>query len=262
MEINKELLNRGLPKWPQMIVTGKKLTEGQALEIIRRTDSFFNYPSGNNHSFIKKAVEILEFPYDRDLWKIKDTEERFKKYEEYKNKKEEFHDKWGTIETEYVHNSWISCAYIGGTHGWCHPDGTIGYSDNIGKYPSAEEVYTEWCLLVKEFPFIDVGVTLMDGEYCEDNISPVVSFRIKNGEVEVINPEIEDVHKEHEKVENREIDEVVIAKRLMDDSFENAIPLEILKQWHDKIFGVNIDDNYYTDWHRCPITVIKPFNLK
>lgn len=39
--MNTELMERSLPKWPQMIVTGTPVSEMQALEIIRRTDVFF-----------------------------------------------------------------------------------------------------------------------------------------------------------------------------------------------------------------------------
>ena len=56
------LLDRGLPKWPQMLVTGASVTKEQALEIIRRTDSFFSYPHGNDHAFVEEAVRLVGFP--------------------------------------------------------------------------------------------------------------------------------------------------------------------------------------------------------
>lgn len=44
-----------LPKWPQMIVTGKPVTIDQAKEIIFRTDSFLTssdeFAGGNNREF-------------------------------------------------------------------------------------------------------------------------------------------------------------------------------------------------------------------
>ena len=44
-----------LPKWPQMIVTGKRVTVDQAKEIIFRTDSFLSdasdYSGGNARNF-------------------------------------------------------------------------------------------------------------------------------------------------------------------------------------------------------------------
>ena len=269
MEINnKELLNRGLPKWPQMIVTGVKLTKEQTLEIIRRTDTFMIGHDGNDHDFIKKARKTLGMPEEKRYWdeEFKNldgthNDDAYNKYNrEFWNKSQEWQGKWGVIETEYVHNSWISCAYIGGTHGWCHPDGTIGYSDNIGKWPNTEEIYNEWCLLAKEFPFIEIGVTLWSGESCEDNTRPVVSFKIKNGEVEIIDPEIEDVHEKHEIVEHQELNEFTLLKRLSGHSMENTIPLEILKQWHDKVFGISLEDEYINC--KLPFKFARPYNLK
>lgn len=57
-----ELLNLGLPKWPQMIVTGQSVTVDQAKNIILRTDSFLTDPykwsGGNNHKFNTKYREM------------------------------------------------------------------------------------------------------------------------------------------------------------------------------------------------------------
>ena len=36
--MNEELLDVGLPKWPQMIVWGESITTEQAYDIIMRTD--------------------------------------------------------------------------------------------------------------------------------------------------------------------------------------------------------------------------------
>ncbi len=50
-----EPLNIALPKWPQMIVTGKPVTIHQAKDIILRTDSFltdsYEHAGGNNQEF-------------------------------------------------------------------------------------------------------------------------------------------------------------------------------------------------------------------
>ena len=51
----KELLGRSLPKWPQFLLSGQSILREQALEIIRRTDSFFAFPkyAGNNAQFLQ-----------------------------------------------------------------------------------------------------------------------------------------------------------------------------------------------------------------
>ena len=106
------LLNRSLPKWPKMVVTGKKLTVEQALEIIRRTDSFFSYQSGNNHAFIKDAQIVLGMPikkesYDKEF-KNQDGSPNYdsyrKYYDQYSEESDNWKERWECIETEYDHN--------------------------------------------------------------------------------------------------------------------------------------------------------------
>lgn len=233
-----ELINRVLPKWPQMIVTGEKITEKQALEIIRRTDSFFSYPSGNNHSFIRKAKEAVRY---KDTDEYKPDVPYSDKSREYWELREEYRKKWGFIESEYITNSWISCSYIGGVHGWCHPDGAIGYSDNVGKWPSVEEIYNEWVAVAEAFPFLELGVTLMSGEDCEENTFPIVSMKISNGTVQLVDPAQEDVHSSM-KSENNPKDKVQSFVRNFYTRSENAISLNILTEWGNKVFG---EDNIF-----------------
>ena len=152
-------------KWPQMIVTGTPVTLEQAKEIIRRTDSFFRHGGGGNNQEYEKAVcKLLGIKRLDDLWEIEDTQQRMKAFSKQEEHTESRLKKWQYIETEYVYNSWISSCFVGGPHGWCHPDGTIGYIDNIGKWPSAEDVINEWSLIAKEFPFLDLIVKLVEDE--------------------------------------------------------------------------------------------------
>lgn len=186
--MNKEqYFNKHLPKWCQMLVWGEPVTHEQAMEIIIRTDSFFEYASGNNQKFnesLKNKIGFVDwFDFEKQY---PDREFKFDKYNEYMKFEEEFRNSIKYINTEFVNNSWISCCFIGGVHGWCHPTGEIGYVDNIGKYPSVEEVYNEWVLLSKEFPFLNLYVTLMSGEGCEDERHPVVTMKVENGIVTFI----------------------------------------------------------------------------
>lgn len=176
---NEQYFNKYLPKWCQMLVWGESVTHEQAMEIIIRTDSFFEYASGNNHKFNESLKIKLNYPDN-------DYNMPYEKWNEYYESKEKFDKSVKRITTEFVNNSWISCCFIGGVHGWCHPTGEIGYVDNIGKYPSVEEVYNEWMLLSKEFPFLNLYVTLMSGEGCEDDSYPVVTMKVENGIVEFI----------------------------------------------------------------------------
>lgn len=235
--IVKELMNRALPKWPQMIVTGTDVAKEQALEIIRRTDSFFAWQSGNNRGFIDEAIRILKMP-------VLETGQTPKEFQEYWKKQDAWKNKWGLIETEYVTNSWISCSFIGGPHGWCHPDGSIGYADNVGKWPSIEEIYDEWVRITAAFPFLELEVTLMDGEECEDFTEPVVSMLIRNGVVELVNPKERNLHKEFGRKKEAVKDIAECIKLIIGGrSVENAIPLEQLQRWSCQVFG-EISDNW------------------
>jgi hypothetical protein len=172
-------------KWPQMLVTGKSLTIEQAKDIILRTDSFFldgafsKYGGGNNHEWGDWARSVL----GTKEWVALEEEDRDKRpsWGEMSEALEPIRKKLGHIRTEYVHNTWASSCFIGGPHGWCHPDGRIYYDDNIGKWPSISAVIEDWEKLVEAFPYIEVAVTLFDGEDCEEDKKPITSFVIKDG---------------------------------------------------------------------------------
>ena len=186
-----DLMDLGLPKWPQHIVTGAPLSVEQAKEIIRRTDSFFNGSGGNAREWNKTIHRRLKIPeVDHGGCAVDHIRAAYERVDEWRRR-------WGTISTNYVHNSWISCAFIGGPHGWCHPDGAIGFVDNVGKWPTVKEIYDDWSLLAATFPMIDVGVTLMSEESgSDDSTWPIVRMRVKDGVVKLVEGS-GDVHASH-----------------------------------------------------------------
>lgn len=133
----------GLPKWPQMRVWGPSITPEQAREIIIRTDQFWRGYGGNDHDFQRRLCDAVGFPYmdygDRNMdWRAaSDGQERFR-------------ESIGYVSTEYVHNGWISNAFIFGPSGWCHPDGTIHFVHNVGKWPSVREIMDDWAVIARE----------------------------------------------------------------------------------------------------------------
>ena len=169
-----------LPKWSQCIISGDPITEEQALEIIRRTDSFMRGGVGNNKHFIEKANSILripqikDYPCDREGW------------DRYYEDRESFQKKWGFINLEYLSNHWVSSPWVGGPNGWCHPDGTIAYRHNIGKWPEVKDIYNELRTIATEFPFLSFTCTLVNGEEEEVNRTSVVSFKISRGKIRTI----------------------------------------------------------------------------
>lgn len=213
----------GLPKWPQCIIKGDKITEEQALEIIRRTDSFFHGFAGNNHEFNNKAYKIIKRP------NIDDRDEYL--FEDYWDDVKEWNNKWNLLDTHYLANHWISSSYIYGPHGWCHPNGIIEYHYNIGKYPEVEEVFNELCMYAKEFPFLNMTVTLMSDEECIDESEPLVSMKVVNGCVDFIDTLSKDELNYKEYV----IDFNNVFS--LDRSSENYFSLDQLQKWHDEVFN-------------------------
>lgn len=188
-----------LPKWPMMYTTGIPMQPEQAWEIIRRTDYFFYY--GGSHSqpgqFEYDLAKLLGMPLDRDDLYTLDQEARHAAYNEQRQQREAFWERWGLISLAYLPTGWVSSSYVYGPHGWVHPDGQVGYLDNVGKWPSVAEIEEEWQTLATAFPFIEVGVTLMSGEHNEENIHPMVSLYVKEGKVRLVDPDAWDVHRDH-----------------------------------------------------------------
>lgn len=211
----EEAFKIGLPKWPQCVINGDKITEEQALEIIRRTDEFFIFLSYNTFEIGVKSRQICRYP----------ERSNFIDEDEYYEAVDKFREDWGMIETECIFNAWIDSYWVGGYHGWCHPDGTIAYCNNIGKYPSVEEVYNDLCILGKNFPFLSFNCTLTNGEedYCDTSL---VTMKLINGKVEFIDTI------PFEKLEFNGIkDGFRPGKR-------GCIGLDQIQKWADTVYGV------------------------
>lgn len=216
----KEILYRGLPKWPQMYTTGIPVTAEQAKEIIRRTDYFFSSPfaGGNDRAFDKKWHSRFGMP-DRD------------DYNAWSQMEAQYHKLWEYISTDYVNNSWISSSFIGGPHGWCSPTGAIGYTDNVGKHPGGDQVYEDWVKIAKAFPFLKIGVTLMDKEDCEEDKLPVISLAISNGEVTVHDPQVVNVHEGHPIPKRWDMDQAMMNIAFDSRNREHGLSTEWLEDY-------------------------------
>lgn len=192
-----EKLSRiGLPKWPQMRVSGPPVTPEQASEIIRRTDTFISHGyDGNDRAWNRHARLLMGIPQEKKIDFPRDdaTEEERAAFRDswnnYYADLQKWQEDWGVISTGYVHNSWISCCFVGGPHGWCSPSGDIYFRDNVGKWPSPEELVKDWAVLAQEFPFLDLEAVFMSGESCEDYIRPVFGLLVREGRVEVFLPD-------------------------------------------------------------------------
>lgn len=232
-----DLLDRGLPKHPQMLVTGSPVTKEQALEIIRRTDSFFDFPHGNDREYVRAATEIIRFPKQPDM----DHENFPTEWPKYWDATIKWKQDWGYINTQFVNNDWLSSMYICGPHGWCHPDGTIGFAYSIGKHPGIKAVRDDWQLIANAFPFLELEVTLMNKEPGEEDILPVVSMLIRNGQVHLIDPDTQDVHANRTISQPESISEDTVRQCVMlhPSLREHAISLDQIKIWADEFKSKN-----------------------
>lgn len=181
-----------LPKWPQMKVIGTPITVDQAKEIIFRTDNFLNYVGryggGNDRKFkarfdkntgYNKLNQFTELPFTDDAPNVRTARYAANMAED------RLYHMLQNIKCEYVVSDFGSTCYAGGPHGWCHSDGTIKFMDNVGKWPSVSEIHDEWQKIASTWEFLDIYVTLMNKESCEENAQPLVTFHIKDGTVSV-----------------------------------------------------------------------------
>lgn len=183
------LREKGLPKWPQMLVSGKRVTIDQAKDIIFKTDTFFINEStvggGNNQNFNDYYREIAGLNDFRKYFRYAGNQGQvLVDWHRLSFSKDLLRDHLQVLDLSYLNTDWGSSNYVGGPHGWCHPTGEISFSDNIGKWPDTSEVEIEFIKIAKAFPYLELVATLMDGEDGEEN-SPVVNFFIKNGEVQL-----------------------------------------------------------------------------
>ena len=160
-----------LPKWPALLLKGTSVTPKQASNIIMRT-STLDYFSTNSKEFEKALTKVCG------------------KHCNTTHPHEEIYEKIGSIANDlnYLLNKQICSCWIGGLHGWCSWDGKIETSNyNIGKYPSIEEVFKEFSLIAKTFPYLEFEAQLLSGETCETDTHVVVTFKVKNGVCKEIN---------------------------------------------------------------------------
>lgn len=159
-----------LPKWPQCVIFGDDISEEQTRNIIRRTDIFF---SKLDYTLSAGLLNLEELEIIDSLNLCIENIDRFKK-------------EIGFINTNYIINSWVSCTWICGCHGWCNPTGLLGFRNNIGKYPVIEYVLNDWKSIAKEFPFLNLTCTLMSDEEGVLKRRPIVTLEVNKGSVKIL----------------------------------------------------------------------------
>ena len=213
----------GLPKWPGLLVSGKKITPEQAAEVIIRTDSTipdFTYAS-NDRIFERELSKLFGIPENADdisQW----------------HKLQELRERLGILSLSYLHNSQIISSWIGGPHGWCRWSGSIFANNyNIGKWPSISEVEEDWITIAEAFPFLDLRCQLLDNEICEGNGTAMVEFIVQNGTVITQIPEKNMIEPVDEAIEK-------FFYSWGNPSRERGISIDALKKELERIYNGNI----------------------
>ena len=172
-----------LTKWPRLIVVGEKVTGEQANEILVRT-FHWHYFSTNDHEWERMVANLVGAPPDYHEATIKNGMSS----EDWHALQDEFLATMHELDLAYLYNERIMSSWIGGPHGWCDWDGTIGTSEyNIGKWPSIQDVTEDWKEIAEAFPFLTLTSQLVPDE--GDAEMSVVRFEIAEGTVSVIEKE-------------------------------------------------------------------------
>lgn len=144
-------------------------------------------------------------------------------YGRYKNWSYNF----GCIDLEYLYNDFIHSAFVGGANGWCHPDGTIEYHYNIGKWPEVHEVFSDLVKIATTWPFLKFTCTLMDNEWCEEH-KPLVSFVVEDGSVDIVDPDSIDLNVEEGQISD-DLKDVFL--KVLEKGYDSAISRETIESW-------------------------------
>ncbi len=212
------VLGRALPKRPQMYTTGLPVSIEAALEIIRRTDSFFCNHGLQFHPWPRTVAAHVRKPLNRP--ESEDTAWR---------------REWGCVSTDYVYNEWVYSCFAYGPHGWMHPNGNVGFIDTIGNWPTVSEIVEDWCKLANAFPFLEIDVTLRD---LSDPTQPdhVAGLRIRGTRIHLVDPDVTVLHKDHPDAErgNPHGDTVISSLRgasATDGGWHSMINLKQIERW-------------------------------
>jgi hypothetical protein len=151
-------------KWPRLVVAGQPVTEDQADHIVVRTNSWMRRLFSNDKPW-QSAVEalVVDFGYPPESHShatqgVNQIGDRWRRLGTWC-------DRLGILNLHYLHNDRVMSTWVGGSHGWCDWDGTIGCTSyNIGKWPSDDEVTEDWQKIAAAFPFLDLTAQVIDDE--------------------------------------------------------------------------------------------------
>lgn len=177
-------------KYPDVFIWGKPVTSIQAEDIIRKTDytifenvgldCYDNSPRGRwlewSHKvlglFIGSPISHME---DNAKWRLIRGPNGLLDHVKME---------LGCLRLQYFPNF---LAYSSRLSGWCDPSGDISMAGFTGsKWPTDKEMFNEWKLIAKAFPFLDLTCSVMGDERGDKepkDYPDSVTYRVKNGKV-------------------------------------------------------------------------------
>lgn len=230
-----------------IVVNGKKVSKEEAIEIIRRTDAFYEKLwNGNNHKFnrllyklsgVRADYEAIDRDHsccDLDYRYMLDGDDiidKIRAYDEWKT------EEWGCLGLHHLLNQWISCCSVEGPHGWISPEGDVGGLLWGGKYGVDEDELEEDLIKVAEtWPFLDFTTYLVKQG---DPFWVYAEWKVKDGKVAKVRGDYETKN-----IVYNGIDEEIYNKHLQEAEFPECWwSLEELKNlWPDKlIYGGRVE---------------------
>lgn len=120
-------------KWPGVVIVGKPLTPEQVIDVVFNT--LPRIWRNEDHLFAQQVKDLAGF-----------------------------NSSCPGTQPRYFSNSIVPSSWPGGNENYVHHDGTIFMWHNIGKWPSDDVVQTDLEKIAKQFPFIDMVVSIMSQE--------------------------------------------------------------------------------------------------
>ncbi|MFF4388540.1 hypothetical protein ACFY0G_17435 [Streptomyces sp. NPDC001552] len=173
-----------LSKWARLLVTGTPVTPEQADDILIRTANPYLL-DGNDKAWTMEVYGALGLTPGR--YGNATTESIREVTEEL-----------DLLQLSVLYTSRIASTWVGGPHGWCDWDGTIGSANyNLGRWPDRDTVLAEWELIATQFPYLDLTAQLvadegtgkvvgqwrvLDGHAAEEPTGPPITRLVELGE--------------------------------------------------------------------------------
>ncbi|MFC7641532.1 hypothetical protein ACFQX6_11430 [Streptosporangium lutulentum] len=132
----------------------------------------------------------------------------------------------GILRLHYLDNARIASSWIGGPKGWCDWDGQIGCSTyNVGKWPTVEELTSDWETIAAAFPYLKLHAQVVDNE---GDGKAAATWAVRDGRAALVEPVDLVTPMQH-------LDELDVIGRILGLGGERGVTLERLREALDQV---------------------------